>query len=247
MSSSPQRKAKIHAAAPAPRRNPNRLALATALAILTIAAVVTTVVVGAARQQGTTGGTTLPKNAATMGAGIVVNPDAPATAPTLDLYEDYQCPACAQFEAAYGDQITALVKANRVRLVLHTLSFLDDSLGNDSSHRAANASACAANQDAVLGFHNATFANQPAREGDGYTDTQLREFARAAGLAGAAYTAWEQCYTTSPHAAYVNSVQTQSEKDSVFRTPTIRLNGTDLDLQALSPDSLDKAVADATR
>ena len=51
------------------------------------------------------------------------------------------CPICAEFEHRFGEGITALAEKNQVKLVFHTLSFLDDNLRNDSSNRAANAAA----------------------------------------------------------------------------------------------------------
>ena len=98
--------------------------------------------------------------------------------PTLDLYEDFQCPVCARFEEIFGLQIVDMVKANQIKLVAHPLSFLDDNLRNDSSNRAANAAACAADADKFLQYHTATFQGQPTKEGAGYTDAQLKQFAQ---------------------------------------------------------------------
>lgn len=42
-------------------------------------------------------------------------------------------------------------------------------------------------------------------------------------------------------------VQEETAKDGVTGSPTVRLNGTNLDLSTLTPESLTQAVADATR
>jgi protein-disulfide isomerase len=255
-SSSASRKAKIQAAAPqGPIRGrgstsgANRVVVATVVVVLVLAAVVTAVILGSRdKQEATTaGGATLPKNVATMGAGIVVNPGAPATAPTLDMYEDFQCPVCAKFEQIFGLQIVDLVKTNQVRLVAHPLSFLDDNLRNDSSNRAANAAACAADADRFLQYHTATFQGQPTQEGAGYTDSQLEKFAQTAGITGAALTTWDQCYTAKSHNQWVESVQTQSEKDGVSGTPTVKLNGKTLDLTGLTQAGLAAQVKAASK
>ena len=154
--------------------------------------------------------------------------------PTLDLYEDFQCPVCAQFEEIFGLQIVDMVKANQVKLVAHPLSFLDDNLRNDSSNRAANAAACAADADKFLQYHAATFQGQPTQEGAGYTDAQLKTVRARPGITGTALTTWEQCYTAKSHNQWVESVQTQSEKDGVNGTPTVKLNGKALDLAGLT-------------
>ena len=255
-SSSASRKAKIQAAAPKGgirnTRNSggaNRLVVATVVVVLVLVAVVTAVILGSRGKEAATtaGGSALPKNVAAMGAGIVVNPGAPATVPTLDLYEDFQCPVCAKFEEIFGLQIVDMVKANQVKLVAHPLSFLDDNLRNDSSNRAANAAACAADADKFLQYHAATFQGQPTQEGAGYTDAQLKQFAGTAGITGAALTTWEQCYTAKSHNQWVESVQTQSEKDGVNGTPTVKLDGKVLDLKGLTQASLADQVKAATR
>jgi protein-disulfide isomerase len=260
-SSSASRKAKIQAAAPkggirsggksgkGGTQGANRIVVATVVVVLVIAAVITAVVLGSQDKKAATtaGGSTLPKNVAAMGAGLVVNPGAPATVPTLDLYEDFQCPICARFEEIFGLQIVDMVKANQIKLVAHPLSFLDDNLRNDSSNRAANAAACAADADKFLQYHAATFQGQPAKEGAGYTDAQLKQFAVQAGLSSTALTTWDQCYAAKSHNQWVESVQTQSEKDGVNGTPTVKLNGKAINLTGLTQATLAAQVKAATR
>lgn len=266
-SSSASRKAKIQAAAPkggvrgggrsgargggkgGSQGGANRVVVATVVVVVILAAVITAVILGSQdKEEATTsGGSTLPKNAPAMGAGIVLNPGAPANVPTLDMYEDFQCPVCARFEEIFGLQIVEMVKANQVKLIAHPLSFLDDNLRNDSSNRAANAAACASDADKFLQYHTATFQGQPTREGTGYSDAQLKQFAQSAGITGAALTTWDQCYTTKSHNQWVESVQTQSEKDGVNGTPTLKLNGKVLDLGGLTQASLAAQVKAATK
>jgi protein-disulfide isomerase len=243
------RQAKIQAAAPR-GGGAHRLVVATAVLVVLIAGVVAAVIVGSLHHENgvTSGGSSLPAGAAAMGAGIVINPDAPTSAPRLDLYVDYQCPACGRFERSSGAQLTALADAGRVRLVIHPLSFLDDRLGNDSSNRAANAAACAADQGRFLPYHNAVFAGQPAQEGQGYTDRQLTAFATTAGLRDSALDAWQRCYDGREHNRYVASVQTRSEKDGINQTPTLELNGRRLEPGAVAgPQALTEAIEAASR
>ncbi|NYG08335.1 protein-disulfide isomerase [Phycicoccus badiiscoriae] len=256
-SSSASRKAKIQAAAPKGSlrsgqgggKGPNRVVVATVVVVVVLAAVITAVILGSHGKQAATtaGGSTLPKGVAAMGAGIVVNPGAPATVPTLDLYEDFQCPVCARFEDIFGLQVVDMVKANQIKLVAHPLSFLDDNLHNDSSKRAANAAACAADADKFLQYHAATFQGQPSTEGAGYTDAQLKQFAVQAGLGGPTLTTWDQCYAAKAHNQWVESVQTQSEKDGVNGTPTLKLNGKAVALAGLTRDTLAAQVKAATK
>ena len=243
------RRAKIEAAAPKGRGGANKIVVATIVAVLAIAAIVTGVIVADQGKKAdlSAGGSSLPKNVAAMGAGLVVNPSAPSDVPTLDLWEDFQCPACASFEGAFGKQVNDMAKANEVKLVVHVLSFLDKNLGNDSSNRAANAAFCAADQDRFLEYHQTTFANQPEQEGTGYTDAQLGQFAQTAGITGAGLDTWQKCFDAREHNQYVESVQTQSAKDGVNGTPTLKLDGQVVQLQGLTPQSFAEQVKAATK
>lgn len=249
MSNAAARKAKIQAAAPRGGGGANKFVVGTVVVVLVIAAVVTAVILGSRSQDkaATAGGAALPVGAPSMGAGLVVNPSAPANVPTIDLYEDFQCPVCAQFERIFGMQLAEMAKANQIKLIAHPLSFLDANLRNDSSNRASNAAACAADAGKFMQYHSATFQGQPAREGAGYTDAQLAQFAQAAGITGPALATWDKCYSDKSHNQWVQSVQTQSEKDGVNGTPTIKLNGKTLNLQGLTQATLAEQVKAATK
>ncbi len=247
-SGSTSRKAKAQAAAP--RQGANKAVIGAVVAVLVVVAVVVAVALGARGSGTATPGATasaLPVGATGPGGGIVVNPGkARPGAPTLDLYEDFQCPICGQLEKLFGAQIRSLAASGDVTLVTHTMSFLDDNLHNDSSLRAASAAACAADAGRFGPYHDAVYAGQPAKEGQGYTDAQLEGFAKTAGITGSAFSTWQQCVKSGQHTAYAKAVQTQSEKDGVFGTPTLKLNGKVLDLQKLSPEYLTAQVKAAT-
>ena len=87
-------------------------------------------------------------------------------------------------EEATGDAVRAMVAAGAVEVRYHMLSFLDGRLGNDSSQRSANAFACSAVTGTQGPYHDTVYANQPAEEGVGYTDDQLRQFGRDVGITG---------------------------------------------------------------
>jgi protein-disulfide isomerase len=231
-----------------PKAGPNPVIIGAVVAALVIIAVVVAIVLakpdssgpaGAAEPAGVVGGT---------GGGILVNATAAKPkAPTLDLYEDFQCPSCARLEELVGAQVTAMAKAGDIKLVVHTLSFLDDNLKNDSSARSANAAACASDAGKYLPYHATVFAAQPQKEGEGYTDAQLTEFAKTSGIApGPALTKWQQCTNSGQHDQYVTEVQEASDKAGITGTPTVKLNGKDITKSLTSPDALPAAVKAAT-
>ena len=182
-----------------------------------------------------------------MGAGLVVNPSAPANVPTLDLWVDFQCPACASFEESFGDQMAQMTQDNEVRLVVHVLSFLDSNLGNDSSNRAANAAFCAPTRTPSCRTTRPSSRGSRSVRARATPMARLTEFAGKAGLTGAALNTWQQCYEARAHNQYVESVQTQSAKDGINGTPTLKLNGQPLELQGLTPQSFAEQVKAATR
>lgn len=234
-------------AAAAPKKGLNPVVIGAAISVLVIVVVVAAIVLGGGSKSG--GVSALPKGAlASDGAGIVANTTPAKTgAPTVDVFEDFQCPVCGQFEKTFGATLTSMADAGEVKLIVHTLSFLDTNLKNDSSTRSANAVACASDAGKFLAYHAAVFAAQPAQEGAGYTDAQLTEFATTAGITGPALTTWQKCTSTSQYAQYVTDVQTAAEKEGVFGTPTVKLNGKDITKSLSTPETLIAQIKAATK
>ncbi|XVX21851.1 DsbA family protein [Actinomycetota bacterium] len=248
-SGSMSRQDKINAAAPkGGSGGPNKILLATIAAIVAIAAIVGAVILGSQGEKADTaaGGSDLPAGVSAMGAGLNANKDVTLVdkAPTLDIYEDFQCPACAQAEQLVGPTVKKLAADGKIKLNYHVMNFLDRNLGNDSSTRAAAAAFCSADAGKFQEFHDAVFANQPAKEGDGWDAATLKKFATDAGVDGAAY---DTCVKSNKHKAYLESVQTQTTKDGVTSTPTFKLNGEKMNLAGLTADTFTKAVEDATK
>jgi len=247
MTSRPDASAKLKAAAP--KQGPNRILIGGIVAAVAILGIVLAVILGSSSgSSGTSGSSALPQGATGTGGGIVANAStAKAGAPTLDLYEDFQCPVCGKLEQVFGQQISSMAKAGDIKLVVHMMSFLDAKLGNDASVRAAAAAACAADQGKFLDYHGVVYANQPAQEGAGYTDADLMGFASKAGISGSALTTWTKCFDARTHLGYAKDVETAAEKAGVFSTPTLKLNGKDLPLQQLSQQYLTDQVKAATK
>jgi len=235
-----------------PKGGPNPVVIGAIVAAVVVVAVVVAILIG---NSGTSGSSTGASGSSApvgvvggTGGGILVNKaTAKGNAPTLDVYEDFQCPSCAQLEKAMGPAMASMAKAGQVKLVVHVLSFLDANLKNDSSSRAANAAACAADAGKYLEYHSAVFAVQPAQEGAGYTDAQLTEVAKTAGITGTALTTWQKCTSSGQHAQYVTDVQTGAEKAGVFGTPTVKLNGKDITKTLTTGDALVAQVKAATK
>ena len=103
---------------------------------------------------------------ATSDFGLVVGEDGAAT--EIVLYEDPQCPNCAQLEAAVGEDLAAAVAAGDVKVEYRIVSFLDDASSNDYSSRAANALVAAydvSGPEVFEALHRTLFAEQTPEGG----------------------------------------------------------------------------------
>ncbi|MCI2239083.1 DsbA family protein [Paenibacillus sp. TRM 82003] len=231
-------------------RERSRRVLLVSAAVVVVLALVAVVVVLVVRQgdDTTTEGATPPSATAPDG-GYLLAGDAAPGAPTLDVWLDYQCPFCADFEAAAGDDLQELAASGQARVVVHTLSFLDENLGNDSSTRAAQGAAAADVQGRFAEYSEEVFARQPGRagndgaEGDGYTDEQLRAAAQAAGVGD--LDAWEQAVADDTHLGYVRRVQASMADAGVEGTPTVQLTPDGGETRALETGQLLGADAGA--
>ncbi len=254
------------AAAQRASTGPNRVVLGAVALVVAIAVVVGVVV---ARSQSspamatatgttTTDGSGSPTGSASaavpagaaMGRGYPVNPNVAtaATVPTVDVYEDFQCAGCAQFEGALGQTLQTVASAGQIRLVYHVLTALDGRGPAKASTLAAEGAFCAATSGHFVDFHNAVFANQPAREGAGWTAARLSGIAQAAGITGTALSAWQTCTASGTYAAYVASVQRAATAARITTIPRVEINGRPVDLsKANTPELLVKALADAAR
>lgn len=192
------------------------------------------------------GGTAVPPNANANSTAIVVNTTpAPAGAPVVTVYFDYQCPVCKYFEEEYGAMLLAEANAGTWTLQHATLTFMSGNLANTASTRAAYGAACADFTGRYHDYSTAVFANQAAEEvrgSVGYTDELLRETIPAQlGITGEQLTNFQACYDTKATRRFVETVERGAYAASVTGTPTIAINGKVVDrFQAAdsSPEAL---------
>jgi hypothetical protein len=119
------------------------------------------------------------------GYGVQVgSADAPAR---LEIFCEPQCPHCAEFEVAYGDQIERELGSDRLAVTYRWLTFLDDKRGNDTSARVGNALFLAADPatpaTGYQGFVNQVYRQQNSHE-NGPTADDIAAMAREGGVPG---------------------------------------------------------------
>ncbi|RPF19815.1 DsbA family protein [Myceligenerans xiligouense] len=173
--------------------------------------------------------------------GIPVDEDGAAGtlvegAPQLDVYVDFMCPVCGQFEALNGADIAELREGGEVAFVVHPVAILDRmSSGTEYSTRAASAAAWVADQapESFIEYHDLLFANQPAENSAGLSDQQLADFAEQAGVPadvaqgiadGDATDAYRDWVTASTDQA-TSAEDLANPQTGQFGTPTVMLDG----------------------
>jgi protein-disulfide isomerase len=105
---------------------------------------------------------------------------------TLDVYEDFLCPYCEHnLEIPYGKAVTKAIADGSLRVNYHLLDLLDNQTTPAGySLRAANAALAAAKAGRFAEFHEALYAQQPTEGQAGYTNDQLVDIGRKAGITG---------------------------------------------------------------
>jgi protein-disulfide isomerase len=151
---------------------------------------------------------------------------------TLDVYEDAQCPACKQFEAQDGQQITDALNAGKITVRYHMVNLLEQSSNPPGySTLGGNAIMCAAQNGGFATLHKTLYDRQPAENGAGYTVDDLVTLGKNSG-AGPGY---EACVRGNTYGAAVAqnyqqavndpALQQESNGSKGFGTPTIVVNG----------------------
>src|SRR4051812_34083505 len=111
--------------------------------------------------------------------------DVPDGTTHVEVYSDYMCPNCGQFEKLNSDMLDGMLQDGTIVYDYHLVSILDRlSNGTEFSTRSANAAATVADQDPehFIAFHEALFAQQPEENSDGLSDDRIASIARDAGV-----------------------------------------------------------------
>jgi protein-disulfide isomerase len=153
------------------------------------------------------------------GYGIVLNPSA---TPKIDVYIDYQCPACRAFEIINGGYLNEVIAQNKAKVVYHPMTFI-----GPESILAANAAACAADESKFVDMNLALFQNQPNAENSGVWQSQaLVALGKSVGIKSNSF---EKCVNDGTYVKWTNNVAVESGKANVNSTPTIFINGKEMD------------------
>ena len=152
----------------------------------------------------------------------------------IQIYVDYMCPICGQFEAENSQQMATWLAEGAATIEIHPISILNRaSQGTQYSTRAANAAACVANYDpdSFYDYNSALFVDQAVENTEGLTNAEL--FARAQQVGVNSASNIESCINENRFKSWVlgateralNGPIPGSELAAVSGTPTVIVNG----------------------
>ncbi len=154
------------------------------------------------------------------GYGMVFNKEL-TDVPFIEIYEDFQCPACQRFESIVGDYIEDLINTKKAKVSYHPLSFL-----GAESQLAANAAGCAADQGQFIPFHKLLYANQPPENSGAWTSSYFTTLSLALGISGNDY---DKCIANDEYKDWVVNVANEGATRNINSTPTVFINGKEID------------------
>jgi protein-disulfide isomerase len=164
------------------------------------------------------------------------------TKPVLDVYEDFQCPACRAFEKSDGAVIQQLAEQGKVKVVYYPFTSYSGQPQLANSVRAWAAAKCAPPGHWVK-YHNALYASQPAQTAsDGFPVSQLVRLGEEAGITGPAFA---QCVRSQQYAPQDAPLSNQIINAGVSTMPALTLDGKALG-NGLSPAALRKLILAGT-
>lgn len=162
-------------------------------------------------------------------AAALPNPDGlslgdPAASVTIDVFEDFQCPACQFFTESIEPLIIQnLVATGKARYVFHQYPFLDDRVAGIESDQAANASMCANEQEKFWEMHSILYANWNGENQGAFSDRRLQAMAESIGLD---MNAFNDCFSANTYEEEIQADFDQGQSMGVSGTPTVFVNGT---------------------
>lgn len=167
-----------------------------------------------------------------------------ADAPLVEVFEDFLCPACGQFEQSSGVFLKQQAEAGEIRLRFMPFSFLHNQSTNDYSRRAMNLAMCAVDTQGPEAFwevNTALYANQPSEGGAGPSNAELIDLAEEAGVTGL-----DECVRTEKFSPWIDEArETASDEREIGGTPTVHINGKES--EARTPQELQAAFAEAAK
>ncbi|MGD8814022.1 MAG: thioredoxin domain-containing protein [Anaerolineales bacterium] len=148
------------------------------------------------------------------------DPNAPVT---IEIFEDFQCPACVGYTFTVELQIAdTYVASGDVYYIYRHYPFLDDNAPSNESDQSAIASMCAADQGLFWEYHSILYANWQNQNQGAFNDRRLVAFAETIGLDMPEF---ESCFNKRTHYDEIMQDFERGNFLGVYGTPSVFING----------------------
>jgi len=180
-----------------------------------------------------------PSGVTEEGGGVSEQGAASADVPVIEVWFDFSCPHCRDFEAANGDALAEMADEGVAGLVYRPVTFV----GGAASVRATNAWVCAREQGMGEEFMDAAYARQGA-----YSNRELIDIGEDdVGIEGSEFAS---CVSGGTYNDWVNaSHAVGTGEHGVDTTPTVFVvrgdERTEVPPEQWTPDGLRAAVEEA--
>jgi protein-disulfide isomerase len=166
---------------------------------------------------------------------------------SVELYEDFQCPACLSFEQQSSTFLHQQVESGAITITYRPFSFLDENGGstNEYSHRSTNVALCVLDASGVKDYvkmHDYLYANQPAEGTDGPTDKELVAAVKSNDITTADI---QSCVDTSRFVPWIDKAKEVGSDKGVSSTPTVKVAGKTIENP--NPQTLQAAITAAAK
>jgi protein-disulfide isomerase len=174
----------------------NKIIITVVVVVVVAAAVIVGVVITNNQKNKTAEAVITPKSvtlasdvtAKRDGATVLVGKDSAKT--TVDVYEDFLCPVCENFESTYSGQLEQKVNDGTLKVRYHLVNLLNDrSDPAGYSTDAANAALCVADSAGgkFMNYHASLYGAQPEEGARGYDKNQLIKLAQDVGVTSSTF------------------------------------------------------------
>ncbi|SDG80398.1 Protein-disulfide isomerase [Sinosporangium album] len=176
------------------------------------------------------------------GTAVMAKPG--VTKPVVDVYEDFQCPACRQLELTTGSTLKNLAAEGKVKVVFHPITIFPEQLNNGitrgNSVRAGAALRCVSDGGQWLALHDKLFKEQPSEGTEGFKLPDIVAWGKDVGVTSPDF---ESCVTSQKH---LQAHLDYGAKVKIGATPTLKLDGKEVDNPvAFDPAALRELVTNA--
>lgn len=144
---------------------------------------------------------------------------------TIDVFEDFQCPACKQFsEQIEPSIIKNLVETGKAKYTYHNYPFLDGetTASGGESDQAANAVMCAREQDKFWDMKAILYANWNGENQGAFGNARLEAMAESIGLDMKAF---NSCFDANKYKDDIQADFELGKQMGVSGTPSVFVNG----------------------